>query len=308
MNRCPITYKECGDQRYSKKGLQLLSRNLIQDPDFPFSAMEQIALAGKYATKLSIAGVQPKLSVRLNIPDHRFEVVETGGTYIVKPPHPTYPELPENEDLTMRLAKSVGIDVPFHGLIYGGDNSLSYLIKRFDRHGHGKKYAIEDFSQLSHHTRDMKYDSSMEKLIPILEQYCSFPILEKIKLLRITLFCFLVGNEDMHLKNFSLIRRPDRVELSPAYDLINSSIVLDASEELALPIAGKRAKITRNILCNYYGLERLELNSKTIEAEMESLYKVSRTWDEIVQYSFLSEKMRQKYQNLINERSKRLFL
>ena len=133
MSRCPITYLDCGNRRYSKQGLQLLSRNLHHDPDLPFTAREQIELAATFADKLSIAGIQPKLSVRLNVPDHRFEAVERGGTYIIKPPHSFYPELPENEDLTMRLAAIAGIEVPFHGLIYGSDGSLSYLIKRFDK-------------------------------------------------------------------------------------------------------------------------------------------------------------------------------
>ncbi len=307
MSRCPITYKECGSSKYSKEGLKLLSKNLSQNPDLPYSAAEQISLAGKYATKLSIAGVQPKLSVRLNVPKHRFEVVDRGGVYIIKPPHPIYPELPQNEDLTMRLARIAGIDVPFHGLIYGSDASLSYLIKRFDRYGHGKKYAIEDFSQLSYHTRDTKYDSSMEKLISVLEKYCSFPVLEKVKLFRMTLFCFLVGNEDMHLKNFSLIRRPNKVELSPAYDLINSTIVIEGPDEFALPIAGKRSKISRSSLCKYYGSERLELHAKVIEDELQSMYEASQVWDECIQQSFLSEEMQQKYRSLITERCERLF-
>jgi serine/threonine-protein kinase HipA len=307
MNRCPITYLECGNQKYSEEGLRMLSRNLDAQLDFPYSAAEQINLAGKYATKLSIAGVQPKLSVCLNIPNHCLEVVERGGTYIVKPPNPIYTELPQNEDLTMRLAKLAGIDVPFHCLIYGSDGTFSYLIKRFDRHGHGKKFAVEDFSQLLEHTRDTKYDSSMEKLIPILDKYCSFPILEKVKLFRIVLFCFLVGNEDMHLKNFSLIRRIKKVELSPAYDLINSTIVIGGTEEFALPMAGKRSKINRNILCDYYGMKRLELPAKVIEDELENLFKASQRFDELIKHSFLSTEIQRKYQSLIAQRSQRLF-
>lgn len=130
-----------------------------------------------------------------------FEIVELGGTFILKPPHPIYDELPQNEDVTMRLAKSVGIEVPFHGMIYNIDDSLTYLIKRFDRLPRGHKVATEDFSQLMGHSRDTKYESSMEKLIPVIEKHCTFPLLEKMKLFRRTLFNFLVGNEDMHLKN-----------------------------------------------------------------------------------------------------------
>lgn len=306
MSRCPITYQECGNKKYSQAGLRLLSRNLKQYPDFPFSAEEQLALTAEYANKLSIAGVQPKLSIRLNVPKHRFEVVARGGVYIIKPQHPVFRSLPENEDLTMRLAKSAGIDVPFHCLIYGADNSLSYLVKRFDRYSHGKKYAVEDFSQLSNHTRDTKYDSSMERLVPILESHCSFPVLEKLKLFRLTLFCFLVGNEDMHLKNFSLIRLSEKVELAPAYDLLNSSLVVGGTEELALPLKGKRSNITRSLLCDYYGTERLGLNSNIVNTELKSLAKAYEGWSEVIENSFLSVEMQQRYRNIIEQRYQRL--
>lgn len=307
MNRCPITYESCEKYKYSKKALHLLSPLLNRDPVLPFSSSEQLDLAMKCSNKLSIAGVQPKLSLRLNATKHLFEVVENGGNYILKPQHPTYPELPENEDLTMRLAKVVGIEIPFHGLIYGSDGCLSYLIRRFDRYGHGKKYAVEDFSQLSQHTRDTKYESSMEKLIPVIEECCSFPHLECLKLFRLTLFCFLVGNEDMHLKNFSLIRRPNKVELAPAYDLLNSTLVMGENEEFALPIAEKRRKLNRRLLCDYYGKERLKLNQKVIDRILSSLKQAYKEWKTLIGYSFLSLQSKEKYLDLIDKRYARLF-
>ncbi len=236
MNRCPITYEICKNKKYSVQGLRLLSRNLSELHDFPFTSKEQLELSMKYASKISIQGVQPKLSVKLNSSKGRFEIVERGGTFIFKPPHHIFEELPQNEDLTMRLAALVGIEIPIHGMIYNIDGSLTYFIKRFDRIGRGHKLAVEDFSQLSGYTRDTKYDSSMEKVISVIEKHCTFPLLEKIKFFRLAIFNFLVGNEDMHLKNFSLIRRNNKVELSPAYDLVNSCIVIDSREEIALPL------------------------------------------------------------------------
>ena len=100
MNRCPITYELCETQKYSNKGLKLLSKNLKNLNDFPYTAKEQIQLASQFAAKLSIQGVQPKLSVRLNAAKEEFEIVERGGKFILKPPHQTYDELPQNEDLT----------------------------------------------------------------------------------------------------------------------------------------------------------------------------------------------------------------
>jgi serine/threonine-protein kinase HipA len=306
MNRCPITYQECGAERYSQSGLRSLSINLKEDLEFPYSAKEQIEMAAEYSDKLSIQGVQPKVSVRLNVRRSQFEPIVKGGTYIIKPEHPFYPELPQNEDVTMRLAALVGVDVPPHGLVYSKGGTLSYFIKRFDRYGHGKKLAVEDFAQLSGHNRDTKYESSMEKLIPILEAHCSFPELEKLRLFRLTLFCFLVGNEDMHLKNLSLIRRKDKVEMTPAYDLLNSSLVVRSKEELALPLQGKRSRLSRVHLVDYFGGERLGLNSAVLQVELEKFRQVQDQWMDLLDLSFLSEAMREKYKDLILQRWARI--
>ncbi|HOY32587.1 MAG TPA: HipA domain-containing protein, partial [Bacteroidales bacterium] len=183
------------------------------------------------ATKLSIQGLQPKLSAILNIKESRFELVDTGGKYILKPQHHIYPQLPENEDVTMRMAKAAGINVLLHGMIRSKDMTLTYFIKRFDRAGHKDKIPLEDFAQLAGLSRDTKYNYTMEKLVLLIDEFCTFPVIEKAKLFRLVLFNFLTGNEDMHLKNFSLIRNGDKIELSPAYDLLNSTIVLNPNLE-----------------------------------------------------------------------------
>ena len=308
MNRCPITYQDCGDLQYSIEGLYRLSKNLTDTLYFHHTREEQLKLAARYATKLSIQGVQPKLSVRLDVPNKSFEIVETRGTYIIKPPSPYFQELPQNEDLTMRLAAMVGIDVPLHGMVYCADGSLSYFIKRFDRYGHGKKLGVEDFAQLSNATRETKYGSSMEQLGTIIEKFCTFPVIEKLKLFRITLFCFLIGNEDMHLKNFSLIRRADLIELSPAYDLLNFTIALKSNEELALPLQGKKSKFKREHFIEYFALERLKLHHNAIEAELRRFSQTIPEWKLLLERSFLSNEMKNEYDRLIDERTERLFL
>lgn len=306
MNRCPITYEICHSEKYSKKGIKLLSKQLNELNDFPFTAQEQIELASQIATKLSIQGVQPKLSVILNLMKKEFEVVERGGLFLLKPPHPLYQELPQNEDLTMRLAKIVGIEVPFHGMIYNIDGSLSYFIKRFDRLSKNQKLAVEDFSQLLSNSRDTKYDSSMEKVISVIEKHCTFPALEKLRLFRLIIFNFLVGNEDMHLKNFSLIRRRDKVELSPAYDLLNTSIVLKATEEIALPLRGKKSRLTSYDLLDYFGLERLGLTEAIIKQELLKFEKSLYPWRSVIESSFLTQKLREKYLELVEKRWQRI--
>lgn len=234
MNRCPITYELCGEDEYSLRGLHLLSKKLSHFKNFPYTPKEQIQLAAQLATKLSIQGVQPKLSIALNTSDQIFQIVEQGGTFILKPPHHLYEEIPENEDLTMRLAHLAGITVPLHGMVYNIDGTLSYFIKRFDRKEKKQKIAVEDFSQLLGFSRETKYESSMEEVISVIDKHCTFPMVEKLRLFRLTFFNYLIGNEDMHLKNFSLIRNSNKVELSPAYDLLNTTIILRTRSESSI--------------------------------------------------------------------------
>ncbi|QTA81637.1 HipA kinase-like C-terminal domain-containing protein [Desulfonema limicola] len=312
MNICPITYSAC-DGRYSKAGLKLFSRNLSELNDLPFTAEEQIREAAARASKMSIQGVQPKLSAVLNTRKQVFELVDINGQFILKPQNPMYPELPENEDLTMRLAKLSGIEVPLHSLLYSKDGSLTYCIKRFDRLPGGKKAAVEDFSQLMGLTRETKYNTSMEKVAAVTDRFCTFPAVEKVKLFRLTLFNFLTGNEDMHVKNFSLLTKPgrskpDKIELSPAYDLLNTSIAIGKpAEETALPIKAKKNKITREILADYFAGERLGLNDKVISSVIENIKSVLPAWNELINISFLSNKMKDKYKLLVNKRIDRIF-
>lgn len=306
MNRCPITYENCGDSRYSQDGLKLLSKRLTNLKDFPYTSKEQIQLSGQMVEKISIQGVQPKLSVVLNVAEEVFEIVEKNGTFIFKPPHHLYEEVPQNEDLTMKLATVVGIKVPLHGMVYNKDGSLTYFIKRFDRLSKNQKVAVEDFSQLLGYSRDTKYDSSMEKMIPIIEKHCTFPLNEKLRLFRLVLFNFLTGNEDMHNKNFSLIRRKDTVELSFAYDLLNTSLITKTKEEMALPLRGKKSNLKRTDFVEYFGIERLGLPEVMIERELKNFKKSLNKWDEWINRSFLSLDMRQRYRKLIRDRWLRL--
>ncbi|MBU0733937.1 MAG: HipA domain-containing protein [Proteobacteria bacterium] len=308
MNYCPITYEACGDSKYSRKGLKRLSRNLTCLSDLPYSAEEQIKEAAARADKMSIQGVQPKLSAVLSPKKGGFEIVDRGGRYILKPQVPAYFQVPENEDLTMRLAEIIGIAVPLHGLVYSKDGSMTYFVKRFDRVGREGKVAVEDFAQLSGQDRETKYHSSMEQVAHIIETFCTFPLIEKSRLFSRTLFSFLTGNEDCHLKNYSLIRRDPKVELSPAYDLVNTSIILDAKEEIALPINGKKRKLSSEDLIEYFGRERLGLTEKIVGQTVEGFKKVKTDWLRMISVSFLSREMKDKYFKLMNSRFERLHM
>ena len=305
MSICPITYEMCAG-KYSPQGLKKLSRSLRKLQDLPYTAADQIFEAARRAPKMSIQGIQPKLSAILNTRKNGFEISDTGGRYILKPQNPQYPHLPENEDLSMRLAAAAGIPVPLHGLIYSKDGSLTYFSKRYDRAGE-KKIAVEDFSQLLGLSRDTKYDASMEKVVQVIDRYCTFPAVEKVKLFRLTLVNFLIGNEDMHVKNFSLMTRDGKVELTPAYDILNTTIVLsNPKEEIALPVKGKKNELDSNTLIDYFGQARLGLTPKSISSVMKDLHDAAALWDKLIGVSFLPEDMKREYRLLLEERCGKL--
>ena len=305
MNRCPITYELCGDQPYSDKGLKLLAPTLKGLEPLHFTAEEQRKEAFFRSAKMSVQGAQPKLSAILDTRNQCFEVVDQYGKYILKPQHDIYPELPENEDLTMRMARMIGIEVPLHGLIYSKDDSFTYFIKRFDRKGQKEKIQVEDFSQLAGLNRNAKYNYTMEKLVLLINSYCTFPAIEKAKLFQRVIFCFLTGNEDMHLKNFSVIQRDGLTELSPVYDLLNTTIVLKGdAEEIALSLSGKKKNLNYRILVDYFGKERCGLTDKVIENTMEKIGEAIPLWKELIGISFLWNDMKEKYEGLLDKRLK----
>jgi serine/threonine-protein kinase HipA len=310
MRICPITYEPHegrGAGPYSPDGLRRLSRTLRRLEALPLTAEGQRREAAARARKMSIQGVQPKLSAKLRVKAGRFEIVDRMGQWILKPQTLDFAHLPENEDLTQRLAGTAGIEVPTHGLVPSADGTWTYFIRRFDRAARGRKLAVEDFAQLSGATRDTKYDSSMEKVAKVIEKYTTFPEVEKLELFRRTAFGFLVGNEDMHLKNFSLLTEGRRVRLTPAYDMVNSTIVLPGTTaETALPLHGKSRKLSRGDLIDYFARERLGLEVAAVTSVLDELHSALPRWDELIGRCFLPESTREAYRALVEERRLRL--
>jgi len=160
-----------------------------------------------------------------------------------------------------------------------------------------------------HHKKtDTKYNFSMEKVIKILDKFTTFPMIEKTKLFRRTLFSFLIGNEDMHLKNFSLISQNGKHELSPAYDLVNSTLAMpNATEEIALPLNGKKKQLTKKDFIDYFALKRLNLQPKIIQKIVQDFQNSVPIWQNLIQRSFLSKEGKIGYTQILNERIERIF-
>ncbi len=304
MKYCPITYEALkAGEKYSKNGLKLLSPKLTTLQDLDFSAKELQSEALARADKMSIQGVQPKLSAVLDIANNAFKLVDNNGLYILKPQSALYEQAPENEDLSMRMAKVLSIEVPLHGLVYSKDHSLTYFIKRFDRGPRKQKIAMEDFAQLAGLDRETKYRYSMEKLAVVIEEYTTFPIIEKAELLLRLLFNFIIGNEDMHLKNYALITRAGKTTLAPAYDFINSTIAIkNPKEEIALTLNGRKRNLRRKDFIDYYAYDILKLPKAIIDEQLERIHRAKDPWDSLLDRSFLSEQLKTQYQTLMKDR------
>jgi serine/threonine-protein kinase HipA len=258
---------------------------------------------------VTVPGVQPKLSLSIvkeitgNSKQRLTVVGALGGNYILKPPSIHYPEMPANEHLTMRIAEAFKIKVVPSSLIRLKSNELAYITKRIDRTPKGSKIHMIDMFQITEAFD--KYKSSMEKLGKALKEYSDRTMLDVISLFELTLFCFLTGNNDMHLKNFSMIKSPSGWIFAPAYDLLNVAIANpDDKEELALTLAGKKKKITRHHF-ECFGSE-LGLTNKQIQGTFHRFEKNSAKAIELIHQSFLSDSMKQSYMELLEERYRRI--
>lgn len=280
-------------------------------PVIPYSLDEMNELAKKVVQRsVTVPGVQPKLSMSLiketgQNYDRRLTVVDAlGGNFIFKPPTPAFKEMPANEHVTMRIAEAYGLKVVSSSLIRLKSGELSYITKRIDRTKDYKKVHMLDMFQITEAFD--KYISSMEKVGKAVENYSANPLLDKLFLFEITLFCFLTGNNDMHLKNFSMIQNKEKWILAPFYDLLNVSIILpEDTEELALTMEGKKRKLNRKSF-ETYG-KNLGLNNKQINGVFQRFLKNKPKALRLIEHSFLSEEMQIKYIALLDKRYEALY-
>jgi len=228
-------------------------------PTVTFGAADLPASVSRTAGKMSISGVQIKASVKLNPANKRLEIAPEGGTHILKPEPAEYPELPQNENLAMNMARRLKMSVPAQGLVKMADGRFCYIIKRFDRLPGGKKIHKEDMAQLLGLSPDAKYSGSLEAVGNVIKAHSANPYLELFGFFQRVIFNFAIGNGDMHLKNWSLLTPETGGNgLAPCYDFVDSKMYLPDEEDSALPLGGKKNKLRREDfekLAHYLGLD-----------------------------------------------------
>ena len=283
-------------------------------PDLPYSNSEIEDLAKQVVKRrTTVPGVQAKLSLQMetSVKDSsRLTLVGLWGEYILKPPVKKYPFMPEIENLTMRLATLFRIATVPHGLIPLKSGELAYITRRIDRLAGSQKRHMEDMCQLGGRLTEDKYRGSMEQIGKIIKRYASNPLLDCIRFFEMTIFSFLTGNSDMHLKNFSLIYPvSDMIQLAPAYDLLSTRLLIpeaDDPEEMALMLNGKKRNFTTRDFRKLS--ENLGLNRKQVENIFKRFTRALPGIKREVDNGFLPTATKEQYKSIIYERAARLGL
>lgn len=243
INNCPGTLAE-GFSTYSPSCLRNMFNNKSVSHILPYEKPEFNEIVSddfiENRKRISISGVQEKLSLILDGNVLRLTKLGEQGGYILKPiPRDLKKvnEVPANEHLTMQIAKQVyGINTAKNALVFFQDGTPAYITKRFDLQEDGSKFGVEDFASLSGKTKhnagaNFKYEYSYEELGLLIQKFVPAWRVEIEKYFSLVVFNYLFSNGDAHLKNFSLIEsNSGDYLLSPAYDLINTRIHIDDSD------------------------------------------------------------------------------
>ena len=282
-------------------------------PILPYTRNNMSELARQVIrTSTSVTGVQAKMSLNVNRGGKnepaKFTIVGLWGKYIFKPQSAKYPNLPELEDLTMKLADVAHIRTARHTLIRLADGELGYLTLRMDRGKKNEKISMLDMCQLTNRLTEHKYYGTYQQLAETIKRYSSVPMLDVQRYWELVLFSWMTGNSDMHCKNFSLIDAGNgEYVLSPAYDLLAVVLADPAdTEEMAMSfsVGGEKSGFDRNTFMTAFVESGISVarSEKMIEKMKTYLPK----WKELISQSFLPEKMKVEYCGLLDKRNSAL--
>ncbi|WP_236977357.1 HipA domain-containing protein [Membranihabitans maritimus] len=313
MNYCLACNKELeGSERYHESCLQAFWQEdtPVRELDYELSQIEELAKEN-IAQRVIVTGVQPKLSLGFTKEKEKNRLTIVGalnGKYIVKPPFELYPQMPEIEAMSMLLAKACGIaTVPFL-LIPMKSGELAYLTRRIDRTAKNEKYAMEDACQFTGRLTEHKYRGSYEQIAKGIITYAENPLLEAVKFYEQVIVSFLIGNNDMHLKNFSLIAFEDNLyRLAAAYDMIAVKLLIpEDPEELALNLNGKKRKLKRKDFNE--AMAKAHIPEKAIDNLWNRIEKGMQSWTELIMNSFISKGQKEIFLEFIEMRAKQVEL
>jgi len=295
-NRCLVCLRP-SDRDYHPRCLRRLTGSpklaaLEVDPS------ELHLLGLEMSGKVTLSGVQRKIAIDLD--GATFRVAVAGSRFLLKPQITEYPEIPENEHLTLQLADLFGIPAAQSGLVRLRDDSLALLVRRFDRTDEGEKIAMEDFCQLAELLPGDKYRGSAELCARLLKRFSAAAPLDLLALFRQLLFSWWTGNGDVHLKNLALLSRiRGEPRLSPGYDLVNTAVVIPG-DPFALPMDGKQRNLGPASWLRF--AEYCELPVKAIRQVARALLAQEAKALAMIDRSYLTPPRREQYVAVMNSR------
>lgn len=306
MNKCLYCYNELGNGEtdfHSNCSKKFFGSQIPPLVDLDINEIKKLAVES-LGRSVSVTGVQPKLSLDFKKEkgkENRLTIVGLWGRFILKPPFAEYPEMPELEDLTMKMSELLKIPTAEHSLVKLKSGEIAYISKRFDRIKN-EKIHVEDMAQLTGTLTENKYRGSMEKIGKVVLKYSSYPGIDAIRLFEITLFSFITGNSDMHLKNFSLLRNEDNeILMSPAYDLLSTKLLIPKDkEDLALPLNGKKSNFRKKDFDQF--ANGMGINEPALKNAYGKFENAFPGLIELINKSFLSDEMKEKYISFLGQR------
>ncbi len=308
MERCLCCYKplKAGEIDFHKSCAKRIFGAPVA-PQLPYTRKEIDDLARVVIEKhTTVTGVQAKLSMDLENDEHghpqRLTIVGVLGRYILKPQTERFVALPEVEDLTMHLAEIAHIETVPHSLIRLADGELNYITRRIDRTTDGRKLPMEDLCQIAGFMTDQKYQGSYEFLATLVAQHSCVAGLDLTNYWEQVIFAWIVGNADMHMKNFSLISTErGKYHLSPTYDQVSTAIVMpEDTEELAIPLQGFKKKLMPFDFV--HAMEDTGIDKIVAERMIGKFQKYREPWFDCIDASFITEEQKRDYKNLISNR------
>jgi len=308
MKRCLCCYQPLkdGEVDYHPRCAKRLFGQPVA-PSLPYTRKDINKLAQVVVeSRTTVTGVQAKLSMDLehdaNGRAQRLTIVGVMGRYILKPQTERFECLPEMEDLTMHLAEIARIPTVPHALIRFADGELNYITRRIDRTDDGRKLPMEDMCQLAGKLTEQKYQGSYELIAKLIERYSSVPKLDLVNFWEQVVFSWIVGNADMHLKNFSLYsEKVGSYELTPTYDQVSTAIVMpEDTDQLALPLNGFQKKLLSMDFAQ--AMELSGLNRQMVQRIFNRFIPLKEKWFANIDASFISEQQKTQFKELISNR------
>lgn len=323
---CPSTLQP-GFPGYSPRAIKMLFDGVAVSPilDIDFEKEWGQQQARDNMSNMSISGAQEKFSAVVDNGHIRLSHQGEQATHILKPAPfnlglSTRKQIPANEHLTMQIAAQVyGIRTAANGLCFSSSGQPVYITKRFDVVGSVKDCSQEDFAAILQMTEqgnnsNFKYHGNYAQIADAIRKIIPAWMPQMEQFFKMVVFNYLFGNEDAHMKNFSMVNRGNEYFLAPAYDLINTCVHIQSGSDLGL-MDGLSPEIEKSETYERTGhpcrldferfAERIGLPKKRADMVLSMFMDIPQETYALINRSFLNDKMKRIYKRVIEERKER---